>query len=341
MDTQSKILLVTGANGQLGQEYMRSQPVDGWEYVFTDRTILDITSPEEVSSIVRELKPSCILNVAAYTNVEKAEKQDTEKAHLANAVGPRNLAIVAAEHDIPLIHISTDYVFDGETDEPYTEESLPNPINNYGRTKLLGDVWIQENHDWYYILRVSWVYSNHAPCFYNTMLRLAQERSSLNVVNDQYGSPTSTKEICRAIDCILRDLDREKTGIYNFSGLGQTTWKEFAEEIFRAGKIAVIVNGVSSDAWPSTVSRPKRSYLNSSKFIETFGHFPAHWKNALVEMIKERRHLPLKVGDIVKIEGKPNHIIVATDWQKRIAWIAPHDNLSESHEMPFDILIST
>ena len=332
-----KKLLVTGSNGQVATEYQFTQPLDGFLCYFMDRKELDIVDPMSVSRVFSEIQPDVVLNLAAYTNVEKAEKEDVEKAFNANAIGPKNLAIECKKLGIPLIHLSTDYVFDGASSRPYVEGDLENPLNQYGRTKFLGEKWIQENHDWYYILRVSWIYSNHSKNFFTTMLDLAQERSELNVVDDQYGSPTSAKEVCRAIDKILMDLDPEKTGVYHFSGLGRTNWKDFAAEIFKQTRVEIILNGVSSSTWPSKVTRPSDSYMSSEKFSNTFMHQPAHWKNALKEVVAERKVLPVKVGDVVIIDDAP-HVIVSTDWLKKIARIASPENLNNSIEVPFEML---
>ena len=333
----SKTLLITGANGQLATEYQLSNPLPNWNYVFLNRTDLDISDIDTLTKLVTDYKFDAILNLAAYTNVEKAEKEETEKCFNANAIGPKNLATVCHANNIPLIHISTDYVFDGSKETPYVETDIENPINQYGRTKFLGEKWIQEQHDWYYILRVSWVYSNNTKNFYTTMLNLAQERSEVNVVNDQYGSPTSTKEICRAIDKILTDLDREKSGIYHFAGLGRTTWRDFTAEIFSQVKVDVRANGIPAASWKSTVSRPVNSYMSSEKFAKTFGHFPKHWKNALREVVSERKIVPIKVGDVVVSEDV-KHIIVSTDWLKRTAMVSPIEDMKKTLEMPFNLL---
>jgi dTDP-4-dehydrorhamnose reductase len=334
---KNKTLLITGANGQLATDYQMSQPLDNWDYLFMTREELDITNINNVQELVNNFSIDAILNLAAYTNVEKAEKEDTEKCFNVNATGPKNLALVCNNNNIPLIHISTDYVFDGEKESPYTENDIENPINQYGRTKFIGEKWIQENHDWYYIVRTSWVYSNNSKNFYTTMLNLAQERSEVNVVDDQYGSPTSTIELCQAIDKILLDLDKSKSGVYHLSGLGKTTWKDFTIEIYSQIKVEVKVNSISSTSWKSIVKRPVNSYLSSEKFANTFNYYPKHWKNALRDVISKRKIVPIKVGDIV-ISNDIKHIIVSTDWLRRVAMVAPLENINESTEMSFNML---
>lgn len=332
-----KKLLVTGANGQVASEYQMSPPLKGWDYFFLTREELDITSIRKVQKVFRDIVPDAVLNLAAHTNVERAEKEEISKAFDVNAIGPKNLAICCKKLGIPLVHISTDYVFDGEKPGPYTEEDLENPLNQYGRTKFLGEKWVQESCDWYYILRVSWIYSNHSKNFFTTMLNLAQERSEVNVVDDQFGSPTSAKEICRAVDKVLENLDPAKTGVYHFCGLGRTTWKDFTSEIFSQTGLNVKVNGVPTSSWNSRVIRPSNSYMSSEKFGRTFNYFPAHWKNSLKEVISERKIVPVKVGDVVIMKGEP-YVIVSTDWLKLIARISKSENLENSVEIPFQIL---
>ena len=331
-------VLVTGGSGQVATEYSLSKLIDTVEFLFLDKNALDITKPKNIESCVKAFEPDVIVNLAAYTNVEKAEKKDVDLAFSVNSIGPKNLAIACQSRNIPLIHVSTDYVFDGTKNSPYTETDFENPINQYGRTKFLGEKWIQEMHDWYYIIRVSWVYSNQSNNFFTTMLRLAQERSELNIVQDQYGSPTSAKEVCRAIDSVLMKLEKKHTGIYHFSGLGKTSWKDFAAEIFSQIKISIKINGVPSSTWKSNVTRPVYTYMSSDKFSKTFNYVPAHWKNALKEVIAERKIIPVKVGDIVQMNNTA-HIIVATDWLKRIATIVDSNDLDKKPvEIPFDIL---
>jgi len=333
----SKKLLITGANGQLATEYQLSKPMDGWEFLFLDKKTLDITVPEQIEEVMGMWDFNAVLNLAAYTNVDKAEKEETELAFNVNSNGPKNLAVACNLRNIPLIHISTDYVFDGEKEGPYTEDDIENPINQYGRTKFLGEKWIQENHDWYYIVRVSWLYSNHSKNFFTTMLTLSQERSEINVICDQQGSPTSTKEACRAIDRILGNLDKSLSGTYHLSGIGKTTWYDFAVEIFNQAKVSISVNPVSSATWSSKVNRPGRSYMSCEKFSRIFSYHPMHWKNALREIVSERRIVPVKVGDKVMTDAG-ECVVVSTDWLKRKAMIATLDNVEKGMEISFEIL---
>ena len=331
----NKTLLITGSSGQLGMEYQLGSPLENWECVFMDRKSLDITNKKDIERSIEKI--DAVLNLAAYTDLEKAEKKDTDKAYSVNTDGPKILAIECNKRNIPLIHISTDYVFDGQFDGAYIEEHEENPINKYGATKFLGEKCIQENHDWYYILRTSWLYSNHSRNFFTTMLSLSQERSEITVVDDQFGSPTSTRELCRAIDVVINNLDKTISGVYHFAGMGKTTWKDFAQEIFNQCKIHVSLRGISTEMWTSNLKRPHNSYLSSDKFSTTFGYTPAHWKNALREIVSDRKILPVKVGDSVVVENI-EFMVVSTDWLKRLARISPIDDMVNSVEIPFDML---
>lgn len=333
------IVIVTGADGQVATEYQLSTSLANWDFLFLRRTDMDITKPEQIKKVFDHFSPDACVNLAAYTNVDKAEKEETQQAYDINTLGPLNLAIACKEKGIPLIHFSTDYVFDGAyTDKPYTEDSPVNPLSNYGRTKLLGEQMITKNHDWYYIIRTSWVYSNHSTSnFFVKMLNLAQERYEINVVQDQWGSPTSSKELCRVIDTILQNLDKNLTGVYHFSGMGRTNWKDFATEIFTQSKVNVLVKGTSTASWPSIVTRPANSYMSSNKFASVFSYQPMHWKNALKEILSDRKVLPIKVGDNVYLENE-ECIIVSTDWLKRVARVSLISNMNQSTEIPFEIL---
>ena len=332
-------LLVTGSDGQVGTEYQLSKPIDGWDYIFLSKKDLDITKLDDVALTLRDICPSAVLNLAAYTDVKQAEA-DYEQSFRVNSIGPRNLAIVADEMGIPIIHISTEYVFDGEGGSggtAYTETSEPNPLNNYGKTKLLGEDWIRKHAKWHYIIRSSWIYSNHGKNFYNSVLSLAQERSEINVVNDQFGSPTSAKELIRGIDKVISNMKVENSGTYHFSSLGKTSWKDFTVEIFYQAKIAVQVKGIPTDNVKAKVVRPLNSWMSSEKFSETFSYVPWHWKNSLREVLSERKILPVKVGDRLASKGE-ELIIVSTDWLKKTARVSLLKNMKESVEVPFEIL---
>src|SRR5690606_13263336 len=198
------VILVTGGNGQLGQAIRKASKNNAeMTFFFADSDILDITNPENCESIFNEVKPDFCINCAAYTAVDKAESEE-EKAYNINVIGAKNLAESCKKHNAILIHISTDFVFDGENNVPYTEEDIPNPKSVYGATKLQGEQEIQKILERYFIIRTSWVYSEFGNNFYKTMLRLASERDSLNVVNDQIGTPTNANCLAKAIIEVIK-----------------------------------------------------------------------------------------------------------------------------------------
>ena len=286
------VILVTGANGQLGQA-IRKASKDNAEmtFFFADSDILDITNPENCESIFKEIKPDFCVNCAAYTEVDKAESEE-EKAYNINVIGAKNLAESCKKHDAILIHISTDFVFDGEKNIPYTEEDQPNPKSVYGATKLQGEQEVQKILERYFIIRTSWVYSEFGNNFYKTMLRLASERDSLNVVNDQIGTPTNAnclaKAIIQMVESEVRSPKSEEKilnpnfGLYNFSNEGFCSWYDFAKKIFEINNIKIELNPIPTSAYPTPAIRPKYSILDKSKIKKTFGIEIKSWENALL-----------------------------------------------------------
>ena len=230
------VVLVTGANGQLGQaiQYIAKNYLN-LNFVFCNSTDLDISNKENCQAVFRKIKPDFCINAAAYTAVDKAELEQ-DKAELINVIGAKNLAETCKELDTKLIHISTDFVFDGSNNTPYTENQIPNPKGVYGQTKLDGEKAIQNVFSNYYIIRTSWVYSQFGNNFMKTMLRLASERTSLSVVNDQIGTPTNAVDLAEALVEIILNNNQQPTanqfGIYHFSNEGQCSWYDFAKKIF-------------------------------------------------------------------------------------------------------------
>jgi dTDP-4-dehydrorhamnose reductase len=214
--------------------------------------------------------------------VDKAESEP-EKAHLINCIGAKNLAETCKEFNAKLIHISTDFVFDGSKNEPYSEMDLPNPKGVYGQTKLEGEIAIQEVFDAYFIIRTSWVYSEFGANFMKTMLRLASERSSLNVVNDQIGTPTNAVDLANAI---LKIVENENSsthfGIFNFSNEGQCSWYDFAKKIFEINQVKIDVTPIPSAQFPTPAKRPSYSVLDKSKIKKTFGIQINDWQTTLI-----------------------------------------------------------
>jgi dTDP-4-dehydrorhamnose reductase len=276
------VVLVTGANGQLGQAI---QFVAGnypnINFVFCSSSDLDIANKKNCNSIFKKEKPDFCVNAAAYTAVDKAESEP-EKAELINVIGAKNIAETCKEFNTKLIHISTDFVFDGSKNAPYNETDLPNPKGVYGQTKLNGETAIQEVFDAYFIIRTSWVYSQFGNNFMKTMLRLASERTTLSVVNDQIGTPTNAVDLANAIlkiaiFCHAELVSASSYGIYNFSNEGQCSWFDFAKKIFELKKISINLLPIPSISFPTPAERPKYSVLDKSKIQRVFGVVIKKW----------------------------------------------------------------
>src|SRR5690606_13072701 len=278
------VVLVTGVNGQLGQALQKaSQAVSGIRFVFTDSKTLDITNPENCQAIFEEFQPDFCINCAAYTAVDKAESE-ADLANQINVVGVKNLAESCKECQTTLIHLSTDFVFDGEKNVPYTETDLPNPKNVYGQTKLQAEQAIQALLERYYIIRTSWVYSEFGSNFYKTMLRLASERESLNVVNDQIRTPTNANCLAKVINDIIQHPTssiQPVYGIYHFSNEGVCSWYDFAKKIFELHNIPITLNPIPTSSYPTAAIRPKYSVLDKTKIKAIFGIQIKSWEEAL------------------------------------------------------------
>lgn len=278
------VVLVTGASGQLGQslQFIASQYSE-MQFIFASSQNLDITDQERVFSFFENNKIDFCINTAAYTAVDKAES-DEEKAYLVNVVGPKNLAIACQKSRSTLVHISTDFVFDGTATTPYLESDLTNPIGVYGQTKLDGEKEVALNCDKHFIIRTSWVYSQFGNNFMKTMLRLAQDRTELNVVSDQIGTPTNAVDLAYAIlDIISNSEQVANYGIYNFSNEGVCSWYDFAKEIFKINNLNIKVNPIPTEDYPTPAKRPKYSVLDKSKIKSTFGITIKNWQDALAQ----------------------------------------------------------
>jgi len=277
------VVLVTGANGQLGQaiQFIAKNYLNV-NFVFCNATDLDISNKENCQGVFHKIKPDFCINTAAYTAVDKAESEP-EKAELINVIGAKNLAETCKEFDATLIHISTDFVFDGSNDKPYSETDIPNPKGVYGQTKLDGEKAIQEVFSNYYIIRTSWVYSQFGNNFMKTMLRLASERDSLSVVSDQIGTPTNALDLA---ECLLTIIIQHPTpnaqyGIYNFSNEGQCSWFDFAKKIVELNNISIHLQSIPTTSFPTPAARPKYSVLDKSKIKSTFGITIKNWEESL------------------------------------------------------------
>lgn len=287
-----KKILVTGCNGQLGRAIRKEYAASDVEFINTDVVegegvvSLDITDVDAVLKLVRAEKPDVIINCAAHTNVDKCEEQ-WNLAYKINAIGPRNLSIAATEADAKMIHVSTDYVFEGNGTRPYTEFDAPNPVSAYGKTKLEGENFVKEFAKKHFILRTAWLYGD-GKNFVKTMLALAENHDELNVVCDQVGTPTSAVELAKMIHYLE---GTENYGTFHATCEGNTNWADFAEAIFkRAGK-NVKVNHVTSKQYkemnPASANRPAYSILEDYMIKLTSDFVMADWQDALDVYMKE------------------------------------------------------
>lgn len=284
---QSKRILITGANGQLGSEMRRLGEVSPNTYIYTDVAELDITNCDAVATFVKENAVDIIVNCAAYTNVDKAES-DEATAELINATAVENLAKAMKPVNGTLFHISTDYVFGNEGNTPRTEDMPLNPLGVYGRTKLRGEQAVAAVGCKAIIIRTAWLYSEFGNNFLKTMLRLTAEREQLNVVFDQVGTPTYAGDLALAIFSIIEGGVYEgNEGVYHFSNEGVCSWYDFATEIaIAAGNTACKVQPCHSSEFPSPVTRPAFSVLDKSKIKNTFGIEIPHWRDSMLYCIK-------------------------------------------------------
>ena len=281
-----KNVLVTGANGQLGQElnYMVQNTNTPFRFIFTDFEQLDITDKQQVQHFVIENKIEYIINCAAYTAVDNAES-DEEVAYKINYEGVKNLAEVVREVGAKLIHISTDYVFDGTSTIPYKEDDICNPLSVYGKSKLKGEQAIAENAKEWIIIRTSWLFSQYGSNFVKTMLRLMSEKEELNIVADQRGTPTYAADLAEMIFVILDEAEWH-TGIYHFSNSGETTWYDFASKIMVLSKLNNCkLSKTTSDQYKTAAKRPMYSVLDKSKIENKYNVVIPTWENALERML--------------------------------------------------------
>ncbi|GFI02092.1 dTDP-4-dehydrorhamnose reductase [Clostridiales bacterium] len=276
-------IIVTGCNGQLGRainhELMGNHNI---EFINTDVAELDITNIDKVMELAREVKPYAIINCAAHTGVDACE-DEWDKAYRINAIGPRNLSIAASETGAKMVHISTDYIFDGKADKPYTEFDKPNPQGAYGATKLAGENMVKDFADRYFILRTAWLYGD-GKNFVKTMLRLSESNDQVRVVGDQVGSPTSAKELAAAIADLLFT---ENYGLFHATCEGSCSWAQFAEEIFKYAGKATRVEAITTEEFGAKAPRPAYSILENYMFKLTTDYKFADWHDALSVYMKE------------------------------------------------------
>jgi len=273
-------VLITGANGMLGQDVHPIFEKAGYEVIKKGHSALDITDEKAVNKAIQELKPDYIIHCAAYTNVDKAES-DYENAYKINVEGTKNIAAAAEKCNATMVYISTDYVFDGTKNIPYLPDDAPNPINAYGKTKYLGEMEVQKHCKKYYIARTSWLYGIYGKNFVETMLVLAQKNSQLKVVNDQTGSPTWTVELANGV---LNLIKNKEFGIYHLSGKNSATWYDFAKEIFKIENINVNLTPCTTEEFPRDAKRPKYSYMDNGGLLRD-------WKSALKDYLELRKEV--------------------------------------------------
>ncbi len=276
-------LLVTGSNGQLGRAVSKLYEGNAEvELVNTDVAELDITNLEQTLEFVEKVQPYAIINCAAHTGVDACET-DVENAYKINALGPRNLSIAASKVGAKMVQISTDYVFSGDADKPYTEFDEPAPQGVYGKSKLEGELFVKQFADRFFIIRTAWLYGD-GKNFVKTMLRLAETNDKVRVVSDQYGSPTSTKELAKIIDKLLWT---ENYGTYHGTCEGSCSWADFAKEIFRLAGKNTEVDYITTAEYPTPAKRPAYSVLEKFMLKLTVGYEPADWHEAIAEYITE------------------------------------------------------
>ena len=287
-----KNILITGSNGQLGSEIKDISLKYKYHLFFTDRESLDISNSEAIEEFISCNTITTIINCAAYTAVDKAEK-DALNAEKINHLAVKSLAEIAKKRSIKLIHISTDYVFDGKNYKPYNEDDTTHPNSVYGESKLNGEnAMLTINPSSSIIIRTSWVYSSFGNNFVKTMLKLGKERDSLGVIFDQIGTPTYARDLAKAILDIVPKLDAKNVAIYNYSNEGVLSWYDFAKEIMKMAKIDCQIHPIETTEYPTPATRPHYSLLNKAKIKREFDIVIPYWKESLHQCLKlmgERR----------------------------------------------------
>ena len=276
-------VLVTGANGQLGYDVVKELQKRNIECYGAMRQDFDIVDFEAVEKFIVSYMPDAIIHCAAYTAVDKAEDEQG-LCYLVNASATENIAEICKKINAKMLYISTDYVFDGTKDGFYEVDDKPNPINVYGKTKLLGEQAVQRILDKYFIVRISWVFGEHGNNFVKTMLRLGKECKEINVVADQYGSPTYTADLA---PLVVEMIQTDKYGIYHATNEGVCTWAEFAEEIFKIADIDIKVNHITTAEYPTRAKRPMNSRLSKNSLVINGFYVLKNWQNALKNYLQK------------------------------------------------------
>ena len=274
-------VLVTGASGQLGSEIqLISEKYKSYNFLFTDVNDLDITNLDQFNQFVKGKNVGYIINCAAYTQVDQAE-QEQSLAKKVNDIAVKNITEIAEEHHIKVVHISTDYVFDGKSFMPLKESDPTKPIGVYGKTKRAGELHLINSTVEHLIVRTSWLYSNFQNNFVKTMLRLAEDRDQLTIISDQIGTPTYAADLATVILDILPKINQETTGIYHFSNEGAASWYDFAYHIIKQSHLKCNVLPIATKDYKTLAERPYYSILNKSKIKEVFGITINHWTESL------------------------------------------------------------
>jgi dTDP-4-dehydrorhamnose reductase len=290
-----KRILLTGSDGQVGQEL---QKILGDQAIAVGRKTMDLTQPDQIRQLIEQVRPDLIVNAAAYTAVDRAE-MESDLANAVNAIAPAIMAESAQKVGANLIHLSTDYVFDGKKEMPYTEQDSPHPVSVYGQSKLAGEqaiqqAWHSTNDTGYLILRTAWVYGTYGKSnFVKTMLKLGSEREQIRVVSDQIGTPTWSNHLAQAIADLIPKLNSDTSGLYHFTNRGTASWYDFARAIFEEAKqlgfplkVQSVVPITTAD-YPTPAQRPAYSLLSTAKISALFKTDPPDWRPALRQMLIE------------------------------------------------------
>ncbi|MCT4628564.1 dTDP-4-dehydrorhamnose reductase [Winogradskyella sp.] len=277
-------VLVTGSKGQLGTCIKSIQDkYSNIKFLFADKSFLDITNTSELDDFFKSNNINWCINCAAYTSVDKAE-EDTDAAYKVNEIGVKHLAKICSEYNVVLIHISTDFVFDGNASKPYNETYETNPLSIYGLSKLKGEIAIQETCSQYFIIRTSWLYSEYNHNFLKTMLRLANTRDEISVVSDQIGTPTYAKDLAQILLEII-NKNNNAFGLYHFSNEGVASWYDFTVAIFEETKTDIKVSPIKTKNYPTPATRPNFSVLDKTKIKASLDITIPHWRKSLRKAI--------------------------------------------------------
>lgn len=279
-------IMILGAGGQLGNALLKTFSDTSWHIQALNRSQFDLrNSLDEKINLLKEAEPKVLINCAAYTQVDKAESEP-EVATAVNGEALDSLSKACNETGTHLLHISTDFVFDGKKNQPYSEADKTGPLSVYGKSKLLGEQYIEQLANSYSIFRTSWLYSNDHPSFYTTMLRLSSERTELNVVADQTGTPTSSESLAEGIKHYLKTAElKNQKKIYHFSNQGACTWYDFAHMIFRLNKKTIELNPIPTEKYPRPAMRPPYSVLSKDLFCSELNYKIDHWVDALAKVL--------------------------------------------------------